>query len=313
MQIIRYTAEFASDWNRFVDDSRNGTFLLRRDYMDYHSDRFDDCSWIALKKGKPVALLPANLTADGVLHSHGGLTYGGWILPTAHLDGADLLEIFGEACEEWRRRGIAALDYKPVPYIYDRQPSAEDEYALFRLGAQLTECNISASIDLRNPGGFNKLRRRHLAKANSLPISVHETTDVVSFMAMLGECLAERHGVAPVHSAEELKLLMSRFPENIRLYVTEYEGGPHAGICIYDTGMVAHAQYIATSAPGRELNLLTPLVHWLVTERYAGRRYFDFGISTEEHGKYLNAGLLRQKYSFGATAVSYMRYHLPLA
>ena len=25
-----------------VDQSRNGTFLHRRDYMDYHADRFED-------------------------------------------------------------------------------------------------------------------------------------------------------------------------------------------------------------------------------------------------------------------------------
>lgn len=44
-----------------------------------------------------------------------------------------------------------------------------------------------------------------------------------------------------------MRLLMDRFPDNIRLYVAEYEGTPHAGVCIYDTGLVAHAQYIATT------------------------------------------------------------------
>ena len=38
--IRRYSPEDADLWNRFVNDSRQGTFLLRRDYMDYHSNRF---------------------------------------------------------------------------------------------------------------------------------------------------------------------------------------------------------------------------------------------------------------------------------
>ena len=82
------------EWNEFVGRSRNGTFLLDRRYMDYHADRFTDCSWLAMKGNRIMAMLPANISADGVLHSHGGLTYGGWILPPAHLDGAGLLEIF---------------------------------------------------------------------------------------------------------------------------------------------------------------------------------------------------------------------------
>lgn len=163
----RYTPDLKSLWDSFVVASRNGTFLLRRDYMDYHADRFADCSWIALKKDRPIALLPANITPDGTLHSHGGLTYGGWILPSAHLDGSDLLDIFSEACDIWRNEGIAALDYKTIPHIYARQPSADDEYALFRLGARLSECNLSAAIDLRHPGGFNKLQKRHLAKTSA--------------------------------------------------------------------------------------------------------------------------------------------------
>jgi hypothetical protein len=43
---------------------------------------------------------------------------------------------------------------------------------------------------------------------------------------------------------------------------------------------------------------------------YADRNYFDFGISTEDGGHYLNEGLLRQKYSFGATGVTSRRYLL---
>ncbi len=300
------------EWNEFVGRSRNGTFLLDRRYMDYHADRFTDCSWLAMKGNRIMAMLPANISADGVLHSHGGLTYGGWILPPAHLDGAGLLEIFTGACDAWRAEGITALDYKPVPYIYSSRPSQEDEYALFRLGAELTECNLSATIDLSQPVVFNQQQRRHLSKAMRLPVDVREMTDIGTFMTILADCLRERHDTSPVHSEAEMTLLASRFPDNIRFYATYLDGEPHAAVCVYDTGTVAHAQYIATTPRGRELNLLTPLFHKLITETCKTRRYFDFGISNEDHGRYLNAGLLRQKYSYGATGTTYTRYLLKL-
>ena len=308
--IKRYDRTASGEWNEFVAASRNGTFLFDRGYMDYHSDRFADCSWRVYKDCRLMALLPANLTPDGVLHSHGGLTYGGWILPPAHIDGADVLEFFEKACRVWSDMGIKALDYKPVPYIYARQPSQEDEYALFRLGARLTERTLSATIDLRRDVCFNKLQKRHLSKALALPIEVRSTDDIDLFMRMLEDCLRERHDVSPVHSAGEMKLLAGRFPDNIRFYATFLDGQPHAGVCVYNTGRVAHAQYIATTPEGRRLNLLTPLFHKLITETYAGCEYFDFGISNENQGMYLNEGLLRQKYSYGATGTVLNRYML---
>ncbi|MGG6545868.1 UNVERIFIED_CONTAM: GNAT family N-acetyltransferase, partial [Prevotella sp. 15_C9] len=42
--IIRYSAGDKERWDRFVRRSKNGTFLMQRDYMDYHADRFQDCS-----------------------------------------------------------------------------------------------------------------------------------------------------------------------------------------------------------------------------------------------------------------------------
>ena len=77
--IQRYNPSMAETWNRFVSQSKNGTFLFDRGYMDYHADRFQDFSLVFYRKGKMYALLPANIK-DNVLYSHQGLTYGGGIL-----------------------------------------------------------------------------------------------------------------------------------------------------------------------------------------------------------------------------------------
>ena len=91
--IERYSPAEAREWDEFVDRSRCATFLFKRPYMDYHAERFRDCSWIVRKGNAIVAMLPANIDEEGILHSHQGLTYGGWILPESHIDGADLLDI----------------------------------------------------------------------------------------------------------------------------------------------------------------------------------------------------------------------------
>lgn len=313
-EIKRYRPEDRPAWDEFVRNARNSTFLFERGYMDYHSDLFRDSSLMAYKEGKLMALLPANIDSAGTLHSHQGLTYGGWILPTAHLDGADLLEIFNRALELCKSEGIKSIDYKPVPWIYSGQPSEEDLYALFRLGGEISEVNISSAINLSEPLRYNKLRKRSLRKASELSYSISETKDCAEFMGLVEECLRERHATIPVHTAEEISLLREQFPENIKMYGLRLSGSTslEAGVMIYDTGRVAHAQYIASTSIGREKNLLTPLFDYLIREKYAERAYFDFGISNENHGMELNEGLLRQKFSYGATGVAYQRWKIRL-
>lgn len=310
--IIRYTSDIRALWDRLVRSSANGTFLLTRDYMDYHSDRFSDCSLVGLKDGHPFVLLPANLTSDGVLHSHQGLTYGGWIVPCRHFDGNDMLEVFNLTADYCRQAGIRAIDYKPIPWIYTRQPAQDDLYALFRQKACLTECNLSCTIDLAFDPGFNKLQTRHLRKAIGAGAITGPTEDTDSFWAMLISCLEERHEAVPVHTVEEMKLLQKRFPDNIRLFVSTLHGEMHAGVCIYDTGLAVHCQYIATTETGRRLGLLTLLMDYLIHDVYSHRRYFDLGTSNEHAGLILNHGLLRQKSSLGGGGVVYQRWLINL-
>lgn len=319
-EIVRYDGSMAASWDAFVADSRNSTFLFKRGYMDYHADRFEDCSLMAFRDGRMAAILPANMSEDGngrrVLHSHQGLTYGGWILPARHFSASDMLELFAAMIQWGTESGFAEIDYKPLPHIYAVVPSEEDLYAMFRYGAELRESNLSATVDLTCGPHLNTLQRRHLRKSVSLHpdyLEARSDSELALFHKMLVECLAERHDTLPVHTLDELLLLQSRFPDNIVVRMMRVGGVAMAGTCIYRTGVTSHAQYIATTPEGRSLNLLTPLfVKVMEEERARGVRYFDFGISCENHGRYLNEGLYRHKASLGASGVVYTRWAIPL-
>ena len=51
IEIVRYAPEHRAVWDALVDHARNGLFQFRRDYMDYHADRFEDLSGMALLDG----------------------------------------------------------------------------------------------------------------------------------------------------------------------------------------------------------------------------------------------------------------------
>ena len=308
MDCARYTPSDAARWDEFVARARNSTFLFRREYMDYHSDRFTDHSLIFSRGSKICGLLPANLTPDGVLYSHQGLTYGGFILPQRHINGEDVLEMADALHAHCRAEGIGSMVYKALPYIYASAPSQEDLYALFRLGATPLRTELSSAILMTAHPGAAADTRRRTSKAMALNPVIDETRDVAPFWQMLSDCLDERHNAVPVHTAAELQLLMDRFPDNIRLHSISLDGQLMAGVCIYDTGQVAHAQYTASTAEGRRLSMVFALYQHLITQVYTDRSYFDFGISNEDGGLFLNTGLLRQKSLFGATGVAHQTF-----
>ena len=312
MEIQRYDASMSSRWDDFVRASRNGTFLHQRGYMDYHSDRFDDCSLVASIDGKLCALLPACIEGD-TLWSHRGLTYGGWIVPLKHFDVTVMMAVMDAAALWMKDNGIKRFVYKAIPHIYHRYPCEEDLYALFRHGASLTETNISTTIDLTCPLPLDRGNKSGANAARKAGIRVGESSDWEGYWQLLSSLLDERYDTRPVHSIEEITLLKGRFPNNIRLYTATLGTELLAGVVLYLSMPVAHCQYIGATPLGKESKALTLLFEHLINEyQRLGFRYFDFGISNEDHGRYLNEGLVRQKSRLGGRGIAYNIFEISL-
>lgn len=316
MEVIPYTPDLRPLWDSFVATSRNATFQHLRGYMDYHSDRFADRSLLLTRrKGEIVALLPAATGPDEALASHGGLSFGGLLLPAGATDANAALEAMEAVAAHYRREGFREMVYKAIPYIYHTIPAQEDLYALFRLGAKWTACNISSTLSLDAPLPFSRTQRRYVNQALREGITVEQTDDFTTYWHLLARLLAGRYGASPVHTEAEIRLLAGRFPENIRLWAARDEAGEMlAGVVVYVSRTVAHAQYIAASEEGKRRHVL-PLLFQRIIEHYSadGRlRWFDFGTSNENGGRYLNAGLLNQKAQLGGRGVTYNTYLLPL-
>jgi hypothetical protein len=309
IEITRYRAELALTWNKFVGGCKNSTFLHDRSYMDYHADRFEDFSLIAVEGGNWLAVLPANKSENSVV-SHAGLTYGG-LLCSAEVTTRQVLEVFDGILAQARMSGATSLIYKPVPTFYHTAPADEDRYAMFRLKGELFRCDPASVVELSNPAPIQQRRCRGAKKAAKLGVNIGESADVEGFWEMLAHNLQERFGIAPTHSVEELVLLTGRFPDKIKLYTASLKGHLCAGVMLYVTPTVAHAQYIASTDAGRDSGALDALFIWLLS-RYAQKRFFDFGISSMDGGRKLNTGLLEFKEGLGARTRVHEHFRIAL-
>jgi len=309
VNIIRYTTEMKTPWNEFVDTSKNATFLFKREYMDYHSDRFSDHSLLFKDdKNKLLAIMPANQRADELV-SHGGLTYGG-ILSDLSMTTPRMVELFDTLYIYAKANGIKSIIYKTIPYIYSRIFAQEDQYALFRNNALLSRRDVLAVIERSNRLPYQQRRKRAIKKGKNAGLEVKKTSNYEAFWSILEENLLQNYKIKPVHRLSEITFLAERFPDNIQLYICSDREKILAGAVLYVSTEVAHIQYIAASEKGKSIGALDLLFTELIDYVYVDKHYFDFGISTEQNGKVLNIGLIDQKEGFGARAVMHDQYKM---
>lgn len=310
-EVRRYTSSHAEEWNRFVAQSKNGTFLFDRRFMEYHADRFEDCSLMVYRCDTLYAMLPANIK-DGVLTSHGGLTYGGLIM-SDKCSAKGVLEVFTTINDFLRSISVQRVVYKAVPWIYHQQPAEEDLYALTSIcHARLIIRDISSAIIGERRMPFTESRLSGLRKAHHKGLIVKESTDYAAFWQILNDNLTGKYGVRPVHSAAELELLHGRFPEQIKLYMVFDGEQPLGGTVLFLTPQVLHTQYISATPDGKACGAIDLLFDQLIYQVYSDYRYIDFGKSTSSDSADLNEHLIFQKEGFGARAVCYDTYEWTL-
>ncbi|APY07712.1 GNAT family N-acetyltransferase [Winogradskyella sp. J14-2] len=302
-KVLQYKPSLKNEWNGFALDSNQQTFLFLRDFMDYHSDRFQDYSLMLFKDDELIALLPANKDKNTV-YSHQGLTYGGLIYKSS-LKSQDAIPILKTVLEYLAENGIKNLVIKELPFVFlDNQTNNPLAYLCFKLKAQLQRMDMHSTLDLKFKS-YNRSRKNGCKRGQKNNLIVKEVNEFKEFWnEILMPNLDNKHDVKPVHSLEEIQLLKSRFPDKIRQFNVYHNDIIVAGTTIFETKHVAHSQYISGNADKNTLGSLDFLHHYLLEEVFADKSYFNFGISNENDGQSINEGLQYWKEGFGARSIA---------
>ena len=309
--IIRYTPDRKDEWNTFVAGSKNGTFLFNRDYMDYHSDRFEDFSLMFYLQGRLYGLMPANKKGD-IFQSHMGLTYGGLIMD-AKTTAAATVQLFHELNDYLRAEGFRHVLYKCIPWIYHQMAAEEDLYAMVRTcDVRLQDRDLGTAIIQRNTIRWERVRRRALKRAQEAGVTVERSTDYAGFWQVLIDNLKLKYDSKPVHTLSEISLLASRFPENIVLYLARLGDEILAGMVLYVSKQVARAQYSSATPLGKQLGAIDILYDRIIHHDYANLPYFEFGTSAMADSNVINESLIFQKEGFGGRGICFDRYEWDL-
>jgi hypothetical protein len=298
-RVEKYTKENRLAWDTFISGAKNATFLFARDFMEYHSDRFTDYSLLVYKDDMLYAVLPANIVGDK-LYSHKGLTYGSLVLSKS----AKLLytfEAFKALLAFLNAKAISTLELRNIPTFYNTIPSDELSYFLFKANATLIKRDALMVIDTTNKIKFQKNRREGInkAKRNGLTIAVDDNFEGF-WTEILIPNLQKKHGIAPVHSLEEIQLLAAKFPDHIKQVNVYKDNVIVAGTTLFLTKTTIHPQYVSGNSDKNAYGSLDLAYDYIINHFDSSKRYFDFNISSEQNGEALNSGLIFWKESCGA-------------
>lgn len=277
--------------------------------MEYHKDRFQDYSLLVFDEDELLAVMPANRVGD-VVYSHQGLTYGGLVLKQNEKL-STTISIFKSLLLFLNQNEIQQLSIKSIPNFYCNAFSEELDYCLFITNAKLTRVDSLSTIDLRKSYFISKTRRESIRRGAKNNLEIKEELNFELFWnQILIPNLDKKHNVNPVHNLAEITALQQKFPKNIRHFNVYHNETIVAGTTVFVAGNVAHPQYISGNEKKNELGSLDYLYHYLITDVFKDKDYFDFGISNEDQGRKVNQGLLFWKESFGAKTVTQRFYEV---
>jgi hypothetical protein len=310
--VKQYQEKDYASWNAFIGQAKNATFLFHRDFMEYHTDRFEDFSLLIFDAEKLVAVLPANRVGEAV-YSHQGLTYGGLVY--AHQLNAEKVAGILDCVLFFLKESLIRLFYyRPIPVFYSSKGNCEIDFFLFKKGAFLERKEMNLAINLSVPLNISKSKLKHFNKNEKFDLELVEQDQFEPFWEQVLEPrLLEKHRVKPVHTKAEISQLKIFFPENIKQFSVYHENEIVAGITIFETENGVKSQYGATTKKGEELRALDFLFINLIKKyKQEGKLFFDMGIVNDENEKGYNVGLLKQKEELGCAVYSQDFYKISL-
>ena len=296
-------------WTAFLAGSANGTLFHDLRFLRYHpEDRFHFHHLILKREDKPIALLPGGFSGSperAVYRSPLGASVGGLVV-APDVRGETAVEMIEAVQDYAREQGWAGVELTLPPHCYS-DVNGLIEFALFSRGFYLAHrwlCHMLPIIPGPNGGYEKAFRSRQISYVRAARrrgvVGVEKGIEGLDdFLSVFRDTFA-RHRAAPTHTEDEIRDLLLRFPDRIRIHLAMLGKTPMAGVLIFIlTAQVANTFYICRGN-GHDGDRGATFIIADVIQRLAQRefRYLDLGPSASDLR--FNKGVAFFKESLGA-------------
>jgi hypothetical protein len=295
-------------WRDFLSRSANGTLFHDLEFLRYHPrDRFCFHHLVFLRNGEPIALLPGGLAKSGdglIFCSPLGASIGGFAVTDLR---ADMALAMVDALQNYARQQLwSAIQITLPPSYYSFETAGLVSFALFCKRFHLEHRWLSPTLELRSePNRFEQLYRStqvslvRAARRKGMRVVETGIEGWADFVAPFRDTYA-RHGVPATHTEDEIRDLLTRLPDRVRIHTALLDDVPVASLLVFKlTKSVAMSFYICSSATHtKESGAAFVIADAMDRLAAIGYRHLDLGPAASDMN--FNAGLTFFKEGLGA-------------
>lgn len=307
MEILKYEINLKKSWDTFIDESDVSSFLLKRDFIEYHSHIYEECSLLVKNGEELILIIPACRIGDKFSSFH-FLTYGGFILPRKNHDIQILKSVFVEVIKFIKEElNLKYIVVKRIPFFYYKNPNEDDLFFFTQLDFKVIYKDLSSVMKIDYDLFPQKKSYNHRkAIRDGLIMSISNTSERI--LDMMNTNL-KKYGKQAVHNFSELDDLKVKFQKEIMFFEVREDKSDllYGGCVLFIVNKAVHIQYMASTDLGRKKRVVDFIIGELLNI-YVDYDYLDYGISTESQGSYLNSSLFNAKRELGFGSACYEIY-----
>ena len=304
MRIEKYDSRFQDFWDAFIEKAINASFQFKRDFINYHGEKFVDNSLMIFEKEELVACI-AGHAVGSEFHSHQGLSFGGILLKKDNI--FLLKKIVEELISFLKECQFTAIRFRGLPG-YLHTCNEEINYYFMENGAIPIHNRLTSLVNLKNKVDYNLLSRREIKKVIGNSVEIRKVNDLPTFYNSMVIALHEKYGVKPVHNLHELTELMNKFPNNIELWELVADETISSGCILFLENNYIKLQYFFSNTNVASRKLLD----FLFQEKRYMFDIFDLGTSNSLSNNQLNLGNYGYKKSMSGQPAVVYSLHLDL-
>lgn len=300
-----------AEWEHFLGRSPNATLFHDLRFLAYHPvDRFRFHHLTLRRAGKLIALLPGGISFEGerpTFSSPLGASIGGFAL-APNLRADTVLAVIEALQLHARRQFWAHIEITLPPACYSFETTGTMQFALFCCGFKVVHRWLCHMVQLETGSApryerifrQNQITSVRAARRKGMSIIENGPEGVEDFLGLLQDTY-QRHGIAPTHAPDEIRDLLRRLPDRIRIYFAMLDGVSVAGLLVFRlTAGIAYTFYICSSAEHAGEHGPAFLVAELLDRLHeSGVRYLDLGPSASDQR--FNKGVAFFKEGLGAS------------
>jgi len=309
INVIRTEIEHDLEWKEFLRNQYNLFFDFR--FNSYNNNFNKKIKWHNLKFRDPeskkilaIMIGCENISDNKLTYvSSDGVSFGGFLWKKK-INLINFIEIAENFIEYLKEHNFKKCILKNPPFLYNKNPNEETEYALIQNGFRVSSVSISNIIDLED-FEFRKISEpkkrsiRKTLKRIELEIVTKELNHE-NFFEYYDILLRNRElkNVKPTHSLEELLYLRKNLKNDIILFSACLEGKVVAICILFSINKEMILNFYLADDENYKMErvsefILYKSIEWAKENNY---KYYDTGTS-EANGKLID-GLFAFKKNF---------------